>query len=262
MKKKRSRSGLCIVAFALTLALTLALSAGACAAGEEIKTPEEAQKAALEQIGIWKDMGLLNPDVCFEGDADDIVEFEETVGGERWFGRLFTHGYDVRWYCNRSGSPKYGCNLRVDALTGTITMATIDAVADENAEPVREMKMEYPVDPKNPEAEPETKTWYFYDNYTDIFPADMTVDRFCTLLAEYWGFSGYTLAETNDAEYGTHFEPIDGSTLLKDLNGDSRDNYYLTVFFDGDQESAPMYIELHQFPGYVSLTLGTGHAVG
>ena len=154
MKKQRSKSRLYIVAFALTLALTLALSAGACAAGTEIGTPQEAQKAALEQIEIWKDMGLLNPDVCFEGDADAVVEIEETNGGERWFGRLFTHGYDVRWYCTRGGSPKYGCNLRVDALTGTITMATIDAVADENAEPVREMKMQDPVDPQNPEAEP------------------------------------------------------------------------------------------------------------
>ena len=26
----------------------------------------------------------------------------------------------------------------------------------------------------------------------------MTADRFCTLLAEYWGLSGYTLGETVD----------------------------------------------------------------
>jgi hypothetical protein len=56
--------------------------------------------------------------------------------------------------------------------------------------------------------------------------------------------------------------PVDADTLLKDLNDSSEANYYLTVFFDGDQEGAPMYIQLHQFPGYVSLMVGTGHAVG
>ena len=91
----------------------------------------------------------------------------------------------------------------------------------------------------------------------------MTIDRFCTLLAEYWGFTGYTIADTDDEYfYHQHFDAPDGSTLLKDLNADTNENYYLTVFFDGDQEGAPMYIQLHQFPGYVTLTLGTGHAVG
>ena len=91
----------------------------------------------------------------------------------------------------------------------------------------------------------------------------MTVDRFCSLLAEYWGFSGYTLADTDaEAFYGTHWDAIDGSTLLKDLSSDTRENYYLTVFFDGDQSGAPMYLQLFQFPGYVTLMLGTAHAVG
>ena len=57
--------------------------------------------------------------------------------------------------------------------------------------------------------------------------------------------------------------PVDPDTLLKDMtNSDPGENYYLTVFFEGDQEGAPMYIQLHQFPGYVSLMVGTGHAVG
>lgn len=262
MKKQRFKTWKDLVAFALAAALILAVSVGACAADAEIDTPQAAQEAALKQIEIWKDMGLLNRDVSFEGDADAIVEIEEENGGERWFGRLFTHSYDVRWYCNRDGSPKYGCNLRVDTLTGKIMMAAIDAVADKNAEPVRELEMEHPADPKNPEAGFETETWYFYDNFADIFPADMTVDRFCALLSEYWGFSGHTLAETDDAEYGIHTEAIDGSALLKDINGDTPENYYITVFFDGDQEGVPMYIQLHQFPGYVSMTLGTSHAVG
>ena len=81
--------------------------------------------------------------------------------------------------------------------------------------------------------------------------------------------SAVTLENTSSRDtddeyfYNQHFDAIDGSTLLKDINGDTSENYYLTVFFDGDQKGAPMYIQLHQFPGYVTLTLGeTGHAVG
>ena len=71
-----------------------------------------------------------------------------------------------------------------------------------------------------------------------------------------------TASADDEYFYHQHFDAPDGSTLLKDLNGDTRENYYLTVFFEGDQEGAPMYIQLHQFPGYVTLMLGTGHAVG
>lgn len=251
-----------VLASVLAAVLILALSAEAFAAKDAVTSPQEAKKAALEQIKVWKDMGLLNPDVRFEGEPDAVVEIEESNGGERWFNRLFPHSYDVRWYLRRGDRPdpepesgkKYGCNLRVDARTGKLTMIDIDALADKDAIPVREEEL--PTDSEKPE------TWYFYDNYSDIFPADMTVDRFCALLAEYWGFSGYTLTGTNDAEYAYRVDAIDGSTPLKELNEEQPPNYYLTVFFDGDQEGAPMYIQLHQFPGYVTLSVGTGHAVG
>ena len=256
LKKKR------IITFALAAVLMLALGVTAYAGVASVATPQAAEKVAREQIEVWKEMGLLSQDVTFEGPANAVLEIEEYEGGDYWYGRFFPHSYDVRWYCNRQYDQdwhKYGCNLRVDTLSGKIMWANIDAVADENAVPERKEDIEVLPDP---EGEPTTQTWYFYDNYTDIFPADITVDRFCSLLAEYWGFSGYTLAETVDEFYNTHFEAIDGSTLLKDLNGDTRENYYLTVFFDGDQKGAPMYIQLHQFPGYVNLTLGTGHGVG
>ena len=256
LKKKR------IITFALAAVLIVALGATAYAGYASVATPQAAEKVAREQVEVWKEMGLLSQDVTFEGPADAIVEIEEYEGGDYWYGRFFPHSYDVRWYCrtwNEQSRQKYGCNLRVDTLTGKITMAFIDADADDDAVPVREQEVEVPSDPDGGTT---TRTWYFYDNFSDIFPADITVDRFCSLLAEYWGFSGYTLADTVDEFYNTHFEAIDGSTLLKDLNGDTRENYYLTVFFDGDQKGAPMYIQLNQFPGYVNLTLGTGHGVG
>ena len=267
MKKKR------MITFALVAALMLSLSIAAYAASL-INSPQAAERVAKEEIERWKEIGLLNPKLNFEGEADRIVEIQDHKGDGSWYGRFFTHSYNVSFYLGPvswgNQTPpaelvqrKYGCNLTIDTLSGKITAATIDAKADEDAVPVREDVWKDPVDPSDPEGEWEEKPIYFYDNYTDIFPADMTVDRFCTLLAEYWGFSGYRLAETvNDFYYDEPQASVDPNSLLKDLNADTRANYYLTVFFEGDQPGVPMYIQLNQFPGYVSLMVGTVHAVG
>ena len=256
MRKKR------IITLALAAALLLALGGTAYAVNQSVGTPQAAERVALQEIEVWKQNGLLNPEVEFKGSPDQIVEIPEHNGGESWYGRLFTHSYDVRWYLGSEGA-KYGCNLTIDTLSGKIRAAYIDARADENAVPVWESSLETPADPADPEGETMQMPIYFYDNYEDIFPADMTVDRFCTLLAEYWGFSGYRLAETTDPMYFDEPQaPVDPDTLLRDLNTATPPNYYLTVFFEGDQPGAPMYIQLQQFPGYVTLTLGTGHAVG
>ena len=83
------------------------------------------------------------------------------------------------------------------------------------------------------------------------------------MLAEYWEFSGYRLADTvDDVFYDSRWSPVAADSLLKDMPSDNTDNYYLTVFFDGDQEGAPMYLQLSKFPGYVQLNFGTGHGVG
>ena len=268
MKKKR------MITFALAAALMLSLSIAAYAAVSMVNSPQAAERVAREEIERWKEIGLLNPEVSFEGEADRIVETQEHKGDNSWYGRFFTHSYDVRYYLGPldwidqtppSGLErrKFGCNLTIDTLSGKITAATIDARAGEDAVPVREDVWKDPVDPSDPEGEWVEKPIYFYDNYADIFPADMTVDRFCTLLAEYWGFSGYRLAETvNDFYYDEPQASVDPNSLLKDLNADTRANYYLTVFFEGDQPGVPMYIQLNQFPGYVSLMVGTVHAVG
>ena len=268
MKKKK------FITLGLVAALLLTLSVAAYAINQAVGTPQAARRVALQEIERWKQIGLLNPEVQFEGDPNMIVEIKEQKGDERWYGRFFAHSYDVRFYLGPvnwgNQTPpaelvqrKYGCNLTIDTLTGKITAATIDARAGEDAVPVREDVWKDPVDPSDPEGEWVEKPIYFYDNYADIFPADMTVDRFCTLLAEYWGFSGYRLAETvNDFYYDEPQASVDPNSLLKDLNADTRANYYLTVFFEGDQPGVPMYIQLNQFPGYVSLMVGTVHAVG
>ena len=129
------------------------------------------------------------------------------------------------------------------------------------SEKALELEMADPSDPAKTVVE--TKTFYFYDNFDDIFPVDMTVDSFCTLLAEYWGFSGYTLGETVDEAYFDEpVAPVEASSLLKDMPSDTAVNYYLTVFFEGDQEGAPMYVYLQRYPGYVMMSVGVTHAVG
>ena len=242
-----------VLTFALAAVLLLALGVSAFAAYSAVGTPQAAERVTKEQIEVWKEMGLLVDGVVLDGEARDVYEFEERSGGDYWYGRLFPHHYDVRFYGTEG---KYSCVLHVDTLSGKITYLSIEAKAAEDAVPVREETIEG-ADGQEPES------WYFYDNFEDIFPADMTVDRFCTLLAEYWGFTGYTLADTVDEMYyDAHWEAVDGAALLRELSSDTRVNYYLTVFFDGDQEGAPMYVQLAQFPGRVSMMVGTNHAVG
>ena len=268
VKKKR------LLTLGLVAAIFMTLSAAAYALNQAVGTPEAAQRVALQEIERWKELGLLNPAVSFDGEPRAIYEIQAQQGSRSWYGRLFLYHYDVRWYVGpirvKEGAEqverhKYGCNLSIDTLSGKIMAASIDAMADGDDEPVWETPWKEPIDPQHPEAgSVDREPMYFYNNFEDIFPADMTVGRFCELLAQYWGFTGYRLAETVDPMYFDEPQPpVDPDTLLKDMNNsDPRANYYLTVFFEGDQPGAPMYIQLHQFPGFVTLMLGTVHAVG
>lgn len=248
-----------IVTLALAAALILALGVGAYAAYGSVAGPEAAERVALEQIEEWKRLGLLSPEVELEGPAVYVQEMESRQGGSYWYGRIFPHHYDVRWF----GEGKYNCVLHVDTLSGKITWASIEAQPDETQQPVPTETNEVPIDPDDLSKGYEKKTAYLYENFEDIFPADLTVDDYCSRLAEYWGFSGYRIADTvDDFYYDAHWEAVDGTTLLKDLPKASPSNYYLTVFFEGDQEGVPMYIQLNNFPTYASVMIGTNHGVG
>ena len=246
-----------IITLALAAALILTMTVVAYAAYGAVAGPEAAEKVALEQIEEWKALGLLSRDVHFDGPADYIQEVEARQGSSYWYGRLFPHCYDVRFH-----SGKYNGQIHVDTLTGKIIHVILNAHPDETEKPVATKTADVPIDPDDLSKGYRPNTSYLSYNFDDIFPADLTVDRFCSLLAEYWGFSGYRIAETVDGFYGTDFEAIDGSTLLKDLPKSNPTNYYLTVFFEGDQVGTPMYIQLDNFPEYVSLVLGNHHNVG
>ena len=245
-----------LIAFAAAIVLMLSLGIAAYAAYNAISTPEAAEKVAREQIAQWRERGLLNPNVRFEGAADRIVEIEEEQGGTAWYGRLFPHSFDVRWYF---GERKYGCNLNIDTLGGKIMYLDLFADADEDAEPTGEVELT--VGPNG-----ETKTFYYYENFDDLLPADQTVDGFCTALADYWGYGAYRLADKTDPvwteDYAACFAEVDGATRMLDVPWDRSGRCMLAVYFDGDADGAPMYIDLMQYPGYVGMDVGIRHPVG
>ncbi len=245
-----------LIAFAAAAVLMLSLGIAAYAAYNAVSTPEAAEKVAREELARWRELGLIDPAVGFEGKADRIVEIEEERGGSSWYGRLFPHSFDVRWYF---GEGKYSCNLNIDTLGGRIMYADLFAAADGDAVPTGEIELT--VGPDG-----ETKTFYYYDNFDDLLPADLTVDGFCTALARYWGSPGYRLADRGDPvfteEYAACFGSVDGSTRMLDVPWDMSGRCSLAVYFDGDADGAPVYIGLMRYPGYVGMDVGIRHPVG
>ena len=243
-----------IISFALAACLLIGLGTAAWAVGSYIISPDMAEKVAREDVGVWKDMGLLSEEFELDTGKAQVFESPEYDGGSYWFGRIFKHRYTVNIASDRGF-----CSLTVDTGSGKIVHAAFEANADENDIPVRSEEIKFLNGP-DPEKDFILDTVYYYENFDDIFPSDMTVDRFCSLLCEYWGFSGYTISNTVDTEfYNMEWEAVSGDSLLRNL---PQDNYYLTVYFDGDQEGTPMYIQLAEYPGRVSLVLGTNHLVG
>ena len=99
---------------------------------------------------------------------------------------------------------------------------------------------------------------YYYDSFSRVMREDMTLDDYCALLNDYWGFDGYTISGTQYADYGYDTQPPAGDTLMKDL----MDQPFVTLYFSGDQEGMPMFLESHYFPGHTQFSFGFGHAVG
>ena len=230
---------------ALIAAIIVVLLIGsACAAGLYVNSPEQAWKTAQREIQKMKEMGILSQEVQIGSEAKQIIERREETDPEFYFERLFKRRYDIRVY----GDGKYAVNLYIDMETGKITYLSVSAKADENDEKV------------------ERACWngekaYYPANYDDIIPADMTVDKLCTLLGEYWGFTGYSLSGTKDGFYRYDTDVPSGDMLVSELG----DEPYLTVYFDGDQSGVPMYIDLYGFigdGGGVYVNLGTNHGIG
>lgn len=225
----------------LVAAIVAALTCTVFAASRLINSPDNAWRVVQQEISKMQDMGILSEDILLADTPTSIVESPEEQLDKYWFDRLLHHRYSIV-----SKTQRHTVYTEVDTTNGRIYKFTIEAYADESDVPVRS------------ETLPDGATLYYYTNYEDIFSADMTVDRFCSLLAEYWGYSGYTLAGTKDSDYGYDTQAPAGDKKLVELSEDA----YLTIYFDGDQKNTPMYVQLAQFPGWVSLSVGTRHFVG
>jgi len=216
------------------------------AAGAIINSPEQAVKVAEKEIERMKELGLLSEEVTLQGEPQTF-EIPERQGDDYWYGRIFPHSYVVRW----AGSEhKYFVDLFVDTIRGKIVKLTIEASADADD----------PVAYEN-DWDGDGTAEKYYANFDDVFPPEVTIGEYCSRLNEYWEFDGYTLVNTvEDRFYNFDVPPPDGSSRLTSIS--EIDNYYLTVFFEGDQSGAPMYIQLGHFPGRINLIIGTNHQVG
>ena len=234
----------------IAAALVLVLAGSTLAAGRLINSPAQAVRVARQEIAKMQDMGILSSEFrFFDGEPSYLGEAPNNGVSDYWFGRIFPHSYIVR---GTTADGKYFMNLFVDTMSGKIVQLTTEAKADETDEPIPGSEGVW-------DNGDELIPYYLYDNYDDILPDGMTVDKFCTLLAKYWGFSGYRLAQTDDAMF--HYAQLNpgGGELLTDFAGA---NSYLTVYFDGDQSGTPMYISLDRFPGRVNVLFGMLHQVG
>ena len=246
--KKSRRTGAARLAAraALIAAIIFVLLTGsAYAVGLYVSSPEQAWKITQQEIQKIKDMGILSQEVQIGSKAERIIELPEEKGSDYYFGRLFKRSYAVAAH---DGDRKYYFHLSIDMETGKIIRLSVEATADENDVPVGE-------------SEWDGEKTYIYANYDDIVPADLTVDELCALLEEYWGFTGYTLSGTKDGNYGYDTSVPSGDMLVSELG----DAPYLTVYFDGDQNGVPMFIELGSYasnPGRVYMLIGTNHTVG
>ena len=267
-KKEMKRRGLRTPVRVLLIAAVIAsLFVGtAFAVGNYINSPEQAEKVARAELEKMRDMGILSEKFTVEGlPAERVIELPVFEGEDYFFGRIWPHRYSVQWYmdADSGGDNPYTVITQVDTAEGRIMAVTIEAQASEDAVPYRVLEDQYvPVGYDEEKQEPimDTVDYFYYDNYEDIIPEGITVDELCSRLNEYWGFDGYSIVETVDEFYGLEdVETPGGDSLVREL---PRDNYYLSVLFEGDQQGVPRYIQTAEFPGYVCMIIGTNHAVG
>ena len=193
---------------------------------------------ARAELKRLQDLGIINKEVQFDGELEYAAYADEYATEDR----AFTPSFYARDY-----SGKYMINFRIDNTgTGDVRIASIEAEADENDEPIGSIDLG-------------GETWYYYNNFDDIFPADLTVGSLCDKLAQYWGYSGWTLADVYDTEYQMQMDAPAEDLLVSEL---PENNYYATVYFDGDVEGAPMFIQIEHFPGRVMFLFGDGHLHG
>lgn len=203
---------------------------------------------AQEQLDLWYELGILAHPIPLDGDTIKAIG----VPAAEDDGDIHSHpeGVRVDSYWSPTG---YAAYVTLDVHTNKIISLDITKIHDEDDVPI----------------DPEPHNWggedfYMYDNLDDIVPADLTLNELCKLLADYWGYSGYTLGANNrpvPTDYSPHlwetFTPT-GSETLREL----LDNDYIRVYFEGDESENPMYITPKLMLAYTYFCVGYYHPVG
>lgn len=238
----------------IAAAIAAVLSATAFAAYSYLlSTPEQAVKAVKQEIRRWEELGIIAPQGDIEEEWLRVRKTEEPIElSAYYFHRILRPYYQVsiRW-------DKGSVSCDIDMADGKLYGVTLSAYADED-DPIVGEGVEW----GDFDGDGEDDIGYCRDNLDDLIPEGLTLDMLCERLMEYWGFQGYMLAPTTDSFYGWQNITYSGEMPVRELWNQPN----ATVYFNGDQEGVPMFIELNGFsaPGhpYSILTIGTTHAVG
>ena len=240
----RRRGWVKIVLIAAVIASLLSLPAYALTE-YLLNSPEQALKQAMAEIERLNELGIIQAELEPDAEVTRIDKLPEAELGESYFHRILYPRYQV----GISGE-KYTFITQLNMATGKFQLIHVNAYADEDDEPIYREELSQPGGNK--------QILEYYDNTDDLVSPELTVGELCAALAEYWGFEGYTLSGTENKDYNWDTDAPDEDSLVRDIC----DGPYITVYFEGDQEGVPMYIEIYRFSGYTSMSIGTNHAVG
>lgn len=240
---RRRRGWVKIVLIAAVIASLLSLPAYALTE-YLLNSPEQALKQAVEEIERLNELGIIQAKVEPDAEVTRIDKLPEAELGESYFHRILYPRYQV----GISGE-KYTFITQLNMATGKFQFISIIARADEGDEPISYSEI---VTDKGLELVP------YYNNTDDLVSPELTVGELCSALAEYWGFEGYTLSGTENKDYNWDVEAPSEDSLVSDIC----DGPYITVYFQGDQEGVPMYIEIYRVVGSTTMSIGTNHMVG
>lgn len=208
---------------------------------EEQEAALTAAQAALDEL---YDLGLLNTHHTLDLSPLDHAEITEPDKKATSFNdRILPPCY----YVNCSTEEGNWIVIYVSIDSGKALACSVD-IRPQEGDPQLEKE---PIDMGNGDM-------YYYDSFARVMREDMTLEEYCTLLNDYWGFDGYTISGTQYADYGYDTQPPAGDTLVKDLMGQP----FVTLYFAGDQEGMPMFLEGNYFPEDTHFKFGFFHMVG
>ena len=241
---RRRRGWVKIVLIAAVIASLLSLPAYALTE-YLLNSPEQALKQALEEIERLNQLGIIQAEPGPDMEEVKVFKTQGQELGLDFFHRIIYPNYHVQLF-----DGKYKFVTQLDMATGKLQFISINAKADKDEEPVYQEEYSLP--------DGSTKTTAKYDNTDDLVSPELTVGQLCRALAEYWGFEGYTLSGTENKDYNWDVEAPAEDSLVSDIC----DGPYITVYFEGDQEGVPMYIEIYRVSGATVMSIGTNHLVG